>query len=144
MTWGSHPSRRGTGRGLSGGDHSHVAHCGWCPQSCHRARSLVRDRRALTPLADFKAASAVSHSGESLQPVQDTNYVSGHLTATSGGHRMYKVTSCTSEAHWVRLLPNRSTAVDLAKGWDPRGRGGITIRELALRALFSLSVNTEA
>ena len=35
----------------------------------------MRDHRALTPLADSKTVSAVSHSGESLQPVQDTNYV---------------------------------------------------------------------
>ena len=27
----SYPSRRGAGRGLSGRDHGHVAHCGWCP-----------------------------------------------------------------------------------------------------------------
>ena len=70
-----HPSCRGTSRGLSGGDHGCVAHCGWCPQSCRWARSLARDRRALTLLADSKTASAVSHSGESLQPVQDTNHV---------------------------------------------------------------------
>ena len=75
VTRGSHPSCRGASRGLSGGDHGCVAHCGWRPQSCHWARSLVRDRRALTPLADPKTASAVSHSGESLQLVQDTNYV---------------------------------------------------------------------
>ena len=75
VAWGSHPSCRGTSRGLSGGDHGHVAHCGWCSQSCRLARSLVRDRRALTPLANSKTASAVSHSGESLQPVQDTNHV---------------------------------------------------------------------
>ena len=71
----SHPSCRGTSRGLSGGGHGRVAHCGWCSQSCCRARSLVRDHRALTPLADSKTASAVSHSGESLQLVQDTNHV---------------------------------------------------------------------
>ena len=75
VTRGSHPSCRGASRGLSGGDHDHVAHCGWRPQSRHWARSLVRDRRALTPLADSKTALAVSHSGESFQLVQDTNYV---------------------------------------------------------------------
>ena len=72
---GSHPSCRGTSRGLSGGDHSCIARGGWCPQRCCQARSLVRDRRALTPLADSKTAPAVSHSGESLQTVQDTNHV---------------------------------------------------------------------
>ena len=75
VTRGSYPSCRGTSCGLSGGDHGHVAHCGWCPQGHRRARSLVRDRRALTPLANSKTASAVSHSGESLQLVQHTNYV---------------------------------------------------------------------
>ena len=75
VTQGSHPSCRDTSHGLCGGDHGHVAHCGRCPQSRCWARSLVRDRRALTPLANSKTVSAVSHSGESLQPVQDTNYV---------------------------------------------------------------------
>ena len=72
---GSYPSCRGASHGLSGRDHGHVAHCGWRSQGRCRARSLVRDRRALTPLADSKTASAVSHSGESLQSVQHTNYV---------------------------------------------------------------------
>ena len=75
VTWGSYPSCRGASCGLSGRDHGHVAHCGWCPQGQRWARSLVRDCRALTPLADTKTALAVSHSGESLQSVQDTNYV---------------------------------------------------------------------
>ena len=75
VTRGSHPSCRGTSRGLSGGDHGRVACCGWHPQGRHRARSLARDSRALTPLADSITVSAVSHSGESLQAVQDTNYV---------------------------------------------------------------------
>ena len=75
MTRGSHYSCRGTSCGLSGGGHGHVAHCGRHPQRRSWARSLARDRRALTPLADPKTASAVSHSGESLQPVQDTNHV---------------------------------------------------------------------
>ena len=72
VTRGSYPSCRGAGRGLSGRDHGCVAHCGWCPQGRRRARNLARDRRALTPLADSKTASAVSHSGKSLQ---HTNYV---------------------------------------------------------------------
>ena len=72
VTRGSYPSCRGAGRGR---DHGCVAHCGWCPQGQRRARNLVRDRRALTPLADSKTASAVSHSGKSLQSVQHTNYV---------------------------------------------------------------------
>ena len=75
VTWGSYPSCRGASRGLGGRDHGRVAHCGWCPQGQCRARSLARDRRALTPLADSKTASAVSHPGESLQLVQHTNYV---------------------------------------------------------------------
>ena len=75
VTQGSYPSCRGAGHGLSGRDHGRVAHCGWCPQGRLRARNLVRDCRALTPLADSKTASAVSHSGESLQSVQHTNYV---------------------------------------------------------------------
>ena len=75
VTRGSYPSCRGAGRGLSGRDHGHVAHCGWCPQGRHRARNLARDRRALTPLSNSKTASAVSHSGKSLQSVQHTNYV---------------------------------------------------------------------
>ena len=75
VTRGSYPSCRGASCGLSGGDHGRVAHCWWCPQGRRRARSLARDRRALTPLADSKTASAVSHSGESLQSVQHTNYV---------------------------------------------------------------------
>ena len=71
----SHPGCRGAGRGLSGRDHGHIAHCGWCPQGRCQARSLVRDGRALTPLADSKTALAVSHPGQSLQSVQHTNYV---------------------------------------------------------------------
>ena len=71
----SYPSCRGAGRGLGGRDHGHVAHCGWCPQGRCWARSLVRDGRALTPLADSKTVSAVSHPGQSLQSVQHTNYV---------------------------------------------------------------------
>ena len=75
ITQVSYPSCRGAGRGLSGRDHGCVAHCGWCPQGRCQARSLVRDGGALTPLADSKAVSAVSHPGQSLQSVQHTNYV---------------------------------------------------------------------
>ena len=75
VTWGSYPSCRGASRGLGGRDHGCIAHCGWCPQGRCQARSLARDRRALTPLADSKTASAVLHSGESLQSVQHPNYV---------------------------------------------------------------------
>ena len=75
VTWGSHPSCRGAGRGLGGRDHGRIAHCGWCPQGRCQARSLARDGRALTSLADSKTASAVSHPGQSLQSVQHTNYV---------------------------------------------------------------------
>ena len=32
VTWVSYPSCRSASRGLSGRDHGHVAHCGWCPQ----------------------------------------------------------------------------------------------------------------
>ena len=71
----SYPSCRGAGCGLSGRDHGCVAHCGWCPQCQCRSRSLVRDGGALTPLADSKTVSAVSHPGQSLQSVQHTNYV---------------------------------------------------------------------
>ena len=71
----SYPSCRGAGHGLGGGDHGCVAHCGWCPQGQCQARSLVRDGRALTPLADSKTVSAVLHPGQSLQSVQHTNYV---------------------------------------------------------------------
>ena len=35
----------------------------------------MRDGGALTPLADSKTVSAVSHLGQSLQSVQQTNYV---------------------------------------------------------------------
>ena len=35
----------------------------------------MRDGGALTPLADSKTVSAVSHLGQSLQSVQHTNYV---------------------------------------------------------------------
>ena len=75
VTWGSYPGCRGASHGLGGRDHGLVAHCGWCPQDRHWARSLARDGRALTPLADSKTASAVSNPGQSLQSVQDTNYV---------------------------------------------------------------------
>ena len=71
----SYPSCRGAGCGLGGRDHGCVAHCGWCPQGQCQARSLVRDGGALTPLADSKTVSAVSHPGQSLQSVQHTNYV---------------------------------------------------------------------
>ena len=75
VTQVSYPSCRGAGRGLGERDHGHVAHCGWCPQGQCWARSLVRDGGALTPLADSKTVSAVSHPGQSLQSVQHTNYV---------------------------------------------------------------------
>ena len=75
VTWVSYPSCRGAGHGLGGRDHGRVAHCGWYPQGLCQARSLVRDGRALTPLADSKTVSAVSHPGQSLQSVQHTNYV---------------------------------------------------------------------
>ena len=71
----SYPSCRGTGCGLGGRDHGHVAHCGWCPKGRCQARSMARDGRALTTLADSKTALAVSHPGQSLQLVQHTNYV---------------------------------------------------------------------
>ena len=71
----SYPSCRGAGRGLGRGDHGCVAHCGWCPQGRCRARSLMRDGGALTPLANSKTVSAVSHPGQSLQSVQHTSYV---------------------------------------------------------------------
>ena len=71
----SYPSCRGAGCGLSGRDHGHIAHFGWCPQGRHQARSLVRDGGALTPLADSKTVSAVLHPGQSLQLVEHTNYV---------------------------------------------------------------------
>ena len=75
VTQVSYPSCRGAGRGLDGRDHGCVAHCGWCPQGRCQARSLVSDGGALTPLADSKTVSAVSHPGQSLQSVQHTNYV---------------------------------------------------------------------
>ena len=71
----SYPSCRGAGCGLVGRGHGRVAHCGWCPQGRCWARSLVRDGRALTPLADSKTVLAVLHLGQSLQSVQHTNYV---------------------------------------------------------------------
>ena len=71
----SYPSCRGAGRGLGGRDHGCIAHCGWCPQGQHQARSLARDGRALTSLADSKTVSAVLHPGQSLQSVQHTNYI---------------------------------------------------------------------
>ena len=72
VTLVSYPSCKGAGRGLGGRDHGCVAHCGWCPQGRCQARSLVRDGRALTSLADSKTVLAVSHPGQS---VQHTNYV---------------------------------------------------------------------
>ena len=75
LTQVSYPSHRGAGCGLGGRDHGRVAHCGWCPQGRCQARSLVRDGRAPTPLADSEAVSAVSYPGQSLQSVQHTNYV---------------------------------------------------------------------
>ena len=71
----SYPSCRCASCGLGGRDHGRVAHCEWCPQGRCWARSLARDGRALTPLADSKTVSAVSHPGQSLQLVQHTNYV---------------------------------------------------------------------
>ena len=75
VTQVSYPSWRGAGRGLSGRDHGCIAHCGWFPQGQCQARSLVWDGGALTPLANSKTVSAVSHPGQSLQLVQHTNYV---------------------------------------------------------------------
>ena len=75
VTQVSYPSHRGAGCGLGGRDHGHVAHCGWCPQGRCWARSLVRDGRAPTPLANSEAVSAVSHPGQSLQSVQHTHNV---------------------------------------------------------------------
>ena len=65
----SYPSCRGAGCSLGGRGHGCVACSGWCPQGRCRARSLVRDGRALKLLADSKTVSAVSHLGHSLQSV---------------------------------------------------------------------------
>ena len=75
VTQVSYPSCRGASHGLSGRDHGHRAHCGWCPQGQCQTRSMARDGRALTLLANSKTVSAVSHPGQSLKSVQHTNYV---------------------------------------------------------------------
>ena len=66
VTQVSYPSCRGASHSLGGRDHGHIAHRGWCPQGRGRARSLVRDGEALTPLADSKTVLAVPHPGQSL------------------------------------------------------------------------------
>ena len=120
VTRGSYPSCRGASRDLGGRDHGHVAHCGWCPQGQCRARSLARDGRALTPLANSKTALAVSHPGQSLQSVQHTNYV--QLWATRcclrrQSHVRGDVLHVRGPlGPWVKLLPSRSTVVDPDKG----------------------------
>ena len=75
VTWVSYPNYRGAGHGLGGRSYGRIAHNGWCPQGRRQARSLMRDGRTLTLLADSKTVLAVSHLGHSLQPVQHTNYV---------------------------------------------------------------------
>ena len=47
-------------------------------------------------------------------------------------------------AHWVRLDPGRSRAVNPTNEAAPGGRGGNAIRELARRARFSLTLSAEA
>ena len=46
-------------------------------------------------------------------------------------------------AHWVRLDPGRSRAVNPANEADPGGGGGNAIRELARGAQFLLILNAE-
>ena len=138
VTWGSHPSCRGAGRGLGGRDHGRVAHRGWCPQGRCRARSLARDGRALTPLADSKTASAVSHPGQSLQLVQHTNYVGPWATH----HHPRRQPHARGDALHMRGPLGQAIAQQVncsgpRQGLRPRGGGGIAIREPAPRALFS-------
>ena len=82
----SYPSCRGAGRGLGGRDHGRIAHCGWCPQGQHQARSLVRDGGALTPLADSKTVSAVPHPGQSLQSVDYVRLWATHCCLRRQSH----------------------------------------------------------
>ena len=112
-----YPSCRGAGCGLGGRDHGCVAHCGWCPQGRCRARSLVRDGRASTPLADSEAVPAVSHPGHSLQSVQHTNYV--RLWATCchlRGQSHVRGDILHVRGPLSQVLPSRSTVVDPDKG----------------------------
>ena len=116
VTQVSYPSCRGASCGLGGRDHGCVAHCGRCPQGRCQARSLVRDGRALKPLANSKTVSAVSLVSPSSRSSTPTMSDCGQLAAASGCNLMPEVTSCMREAHWVKLLPGRSTVVDPAKG----------------------------
>ena len=75
VTQVSYPSCRGAGHGLGGRDHGCIAHCGRYPQGRCQAKSMARDRRTLTTLADSKTVSAVPHPGQSLQSVQHPNYI---------------------------------------------------------------------
>ena len=52
--------------------------------------------------------------------------------------------SCTHVAHWVRLDPGRSRAVNPTNEAAPGGGGGNAIRELACRAQFLLTLNAGA
>ena len=68
----------------------------------------------------------------------------GQLATTSRGSLKPVATSCTHAAHWVRLDPGRLRAANPTREAAPGGGGGNTIRELAHRARFSLTLSVEA
>ena len=110
----SYPSCRGAGHGLSGRDHGHIAHCGWCPQGRRQARSLVRDGGALAPLADSKTVLAVPHPDQS---VEHTNYVRLWATHCCLRRQSHARGDVLYERHPLgQAIAGRSTVVDPAKG----------------------------
>ena len=68
----------------------------------------------------------------------------GQLVAVRGHFLIPEATSCMQEAHWVKLAWGRLIPWSPSRGCTSGGGGGTAKREIALRALFSLSLRLES
>ena len=68
----------------------------------------------------------------------------GQSMAAQGSLHIPEATSCTQEAHWVKLALRRLVPCSPSRGCTSGGGGGTAKRELALRALFSVSLRLES
>ena len=120
----SYPSCRGAGRGLSGRDHGCVAHCGWCPQGRCQTRSLMRDGRALTPLADSHN-SVGSIAPGSVPPVSPAH----QLCLTVGSSLLPQEAISCQRRHPARERPIGSSYCPAGQPWWTQTRAGTPVAE---------------